>query len=172
MNGISYAIGSYIGAIASAWRRGGIFAWMLIVTWFIYPFSARMTVYPGRVINLQNWLQGKLIIHLATNQELIVAEVTAVATLIAISLFQLGLTTLIYRRCRYYVSIWPLALLLVAGISNAIWYWRTGYFDLLGALLGATPFVAAVLWHSVCERLGADFVFGRDSRPDYVPGLD
>jgi hypothetical protein len=44
-----------------------------------------------------------------------------------------------------------------------------GYFDPIGALAGLTPLVAAVVCHGVCERLGANFVFGPGEKPQFEP---
>ena len=73
--------------------------------------------------------------------------------LVTLSLLQLGIVTMIYRRAQFFVQLWPLAVFLVGGIANGIWWLRTGYFDPGGAMAGLTPLMAArVPWRLRTSR--------------------
>jgi hypothetical protein len=162
----------YFGGLAYTWQMSGVFGWLLLADWAVFPFAVHAVIYPSRALNIQNWAQGRAIESYFSQQAMVSGEVMAIIALVVLSLFQLGVTVMIYRRAQTWVAMWPFALFLIAGGANLIWWWQTGHFDLLGALIGATPFASGVLWQTVCEKWGADFVFGKDNRPQFVPGLN
>ena len=167
-----YPVEKYIGNLAYVWRMSGIYAWLLLADWLVFPFAVHASIFPSRALNLQNWMQGRPIEAFFTERAMFSGELTALTALVALALFQLGVTVMIYRRAQDWVAMWPFALFLIAGAANLIWWWQTGHFDVLGALIGATPFASGVVWQTVCERWGADFVFGKGNRPQFVPGLN
>lgn len=164
-------MGRYIGRVVFTWRNGGIFSWLLLADWVAFPFAVHTVIHPDRALNLQNWFQGRAIEAYFTNQALFAGTVMAVVGLIALFLFQLGVTVMIYRRAGDWVSIWPVAALFIAVIGNLVWWVQTGRFDMTGALIGTMPFASGIICQIVCEKWGADFVFGKGNRPEPIPGL-
>jgi hypothetical protein len=162
-------IARYLGHLLDAWQASGVLGYLLVLVWLLYPVSVVTVFHPSDAVGFQLWLQGYAIPHLMNTRALNAGEFVAVLALVALSLLQLGIVTLIYRRTQELVHFWPLATFLVGGIANSIWWLKTGYFDPAGAMAGLTPLVAAVVCHGVCERLGASFVFGTN-RPQQHGG--
>jgi hypothetical protein len=160
-------IGQHFGAPFAALARAGVLGWILIAIWLMYPFAVQTVIHPGDTVGFQQWIQGFEVSRYLTSQALVAGEVTALIVLGALSLLQLGVVVLIYRRVQFAFSSWLVALLLIGVVANAIWWMRTGYFDLAGALAGLTPLVLVVGCEAACEKLGMDFVFGKGQRPHY-----
>ena len=85
--------------------------------------------------------------------------------LAVLSLLQLGVVSLIYRRARdlgvsNLPQLCPLAIVAVGVIANGVWWWEKGYFDIEGALSGLSPVVLAVVCHGICERFARKLVGG------------
>ena len=92
-------------------------------------------------------------------------EICALMALIGLSLLIFGLTVLLYHRAGFFVQLWPLAGLLLGVFGNAGWWIGKGFFDGQGAVIGWSPLVLMGLAYVVCQRMGADFVFGKGNRP-------
>jgi hypothetical protein len=160
----------YLRALHAAWLESGILGYLLMMVWLLYPVAVVTVFHPADAVGFQAWLQGVAIPRFMTSRMLYAGEAAALLALAVLSLFQLGLIVLIYRRAQFFVQLWPLAVCLVGGLANGIWWLRTGYFDPMGALAGLTPLVAAVVCHGVCERLGGNFVFGPGEKPHFEDG--
>jgi hypothetical protein len=165
------ALGRYLGGLYEAWRMAGVWGYLLVAVWLLYPVSVATVFHPADAVGFQAWLQGAAIPRWMTHQMLVAGEGWAVLTLLALSLLQLGIVTLIYRCAGFFVQLWPLGLFSVGLIANGVWYLRTGYFDPGGAMAGLSPVIAVIVCHGVCERLGANFVFGPGPKPEYEPGF-
>jgi hypothetical protein len=161
----------YLGGLYEAWTVSGIYGYLLVGVWLLYPVAVVTVFHPSDAVGFQLWLQGFAVPHSMTSRALNAGEGVALLSLVVLSLFQFGVITLIYRRAQFFVQFWPLALFLIGGIANGAWWYKTGYFDPEGALAGLTPLVAAVVCHGVCERLGGEFVFGPGRKPQYEPGF-
>jgi hypothetical protein len=159
-------IGRHFGAPFAMLARAGVLTWILVAIWLMYPFAVQTVIHPGDAVGFQ-WIQGFQVSRYLTSQALVAGEITALIVLAGLSLLQLGVLVLIYRRVQFAFSIWLLALLLIGFVANGIWWLRTGYFDLAGALAGLTPLVLVVGCEAACEKLGMDFVFGKGQRPHY-----
>ena len=146
--------------LQAAITRCPVMVSMLVATWFLFPFAAMSLIFPSDVVEFQDWMQGQPIRRYFTSQALTSGFVTALVVLAVMGIVQLNLTTLIYRKVQRFATFWPLAIVLIGFVANGIWWLRTGYFDPLGAMIGFTPFLSAVLWQMVCEKLGGRFVFG------------
>ena len=166
MNGIA----RYLGGLQEAWQASGVFGYLLVAVWLLFPVAVVTVFHPSDAVGFQLWLQGFVVPHTMTSRALNAGEAAALLVLVALGLLQLGIVTLIYRRAGFYVQLWPLATFIVGFLANGIWWLRTGYFDPWGALAGLTPVVAAVVCHGVCERLGGNFVFGPGAKPQFEPG--
>jgi glucan phosphoethanolaminetransferase (alkaline phosphatase superfamily) len=153
-------LGVAIGGFFSAFAKAPVLTTLLVVTWFIFPFAAASVLFPSDVIGFQDWMQGVPVRRYFTQQSLLAGLMTALVVIALMAIIQLNLTTLIYRKVNKFATFWPFAILLIAGIANGIWWLRTGYFDFTGALIGCTPFLTAIAWQMVCEKLGGRFVFG------------
>jgi hypothetical protein len=162
------AIARNLGGLHEAWLESGVFGWLLVFVWLMYPVGVASIYWPSDVLGFHAWLQGLVVPHYATMRMLIVGEIFALLSLAILSLLQLCIVVMIYRRAQFYVQLWPLATFLVGVIGNGVWWLWTGHLDPFGALFGMSPIVATVACQGVCERLGAKFVFG-DNRPQYEP---
>jgi hypothetical protein len=164
------AISRYLGGLYEAWVVSGFLGWLLVLVWLWYPVAVVTVFHPSDAVGFQLWLQGFAVPRYMSTRALNAGEGVAFAVLVTLSLLQLGIVTLIYRRAQFYVQLWPLATFLIGGIANAVWWIRTGYFDPEGALAGLSPLVAVVACHTACERLGGNFVFGKGEKPQYQEG--
>ena len=167
MGNIAHFVGRHIGAPFHMLRNGGVLSFLLVVIWFLYPFVVQTLIHPTDAVGFQAWIQGLPISRMVSAQSVFAGAITTFIVLVALSLLQLGVLVLLYRRLQYSFSVWFLALLLIGVFANGLWWLRTGYFDLAGALAGLTPLVIVVVCEGVCEKLGQDFVFGKDVRPHY-----
>ncbi|MGE0290446.1 MAG: hypothetical protein AB7F35_25430 [Acetobacteraceae bacterium] len=149
-----------IGGLRRAIAKCPVMVGMLVATWFVFPFGVMSLLFPSDVVGFQDWMQGQPIRRFFTSQALVSGFVTALVVLALMCIVQLNLTTLIYRKVNRFATFWPLAIILIGLVANAVWYATTGYFDFVGAMVGFTPFLSAVLWQMVCEKLGGRFVFG------------
>ena len=165
MFGIGRFFGTHVGAPLAMVREGGFLTFMLITIWVAYPFALQTVIHPTDAVGFQAWVQGLPISHYVSAQAVIAGEITAIIVLVALSLLHLGVLVLLYRRLQYAFSTWLLALVLIGGVANGIWWLSTGYFDLHGALAGLSPVGIIIVCQGVCERLGQDFVFGKNVRP-------
>jgi hypothetical protein len=155
----------------AAWLESGIYGYLLVAVWLLYPVAVVTVFHPADAVGFQAWLQGVAIPRIVTKRMLNVGAGEAVLALTVLSLLQLGLVTLIYRRAQFFVQLWPLAVVLVGGIANGAWWLKTGYFDPWGAMAGLTPVFAAIGCHALCERLGGNFVFGPGKKPSFDDGF-
>jgi hypothetical protein len=158
-------MGRYYGDVREAFARAGFVGWLLAASWLLYPVAIQTVLHPSDAIGLQYWLQGQPVPHFFTVAMLRAGEITALIGLVVLSLFVLGLTVLFYRRADYMVWLWPLAGLLLGVAGNGGWWISKGFFDGPGALAGWAPLALMVIGEGVCERMGADFVFGKGNRP-------
>jgi hypothetical protein len=133
----------------------------------MYPTAVVSILHPGDIIGFNAWLQGLEIPQSMTTGMLIMGVLLALLYVAVLSLLQLVLVVMVYRRARFYTELFPVTIL-VACLGAAIWWIWTGYFDLLGALTWAVVIATTVACEQMCQRLGAEFVFGAD-RPDYDP---
>jgi hypothetical protein len=164
-----YAIGKYIAGLQEAAKEGGFLTFLLMMIWLLYPCAVVTVFHPSDAVGLQLWLQGFVVPDYMTHRALNEGEGAALFVLFTLSVFQFLIIALIYRRIQFMIEFWPAAVVLIGGIANGLWWIKTGHFDPEGALAGLTPLVAAVICHGVCERLGAEFVFGPGEKPHYEP---
>jgi hypothetical protein len=154
-------LGDYLGRLTHTWEFSKITVIPLMMVWTLYPVAVVTVFHPSDAVGFQLWLQGFAVPHSMTTTALNGGEMAALFFLAVLSLVQLVLVTLTYRRSGLKVHFWPLALFLVGGLANACWYFKTGQWDFSGAMAGMSPALAAVVCHGICEKLGADFVFGK-----------
>jgi hypothetical protein len=165
MKGISFFLGRYVWAPIDMLQKGGVLSLVLVTIWVLYPFVLQTLIHPTDAVGFQAWVQGLPISRYVSRQAIFAGEITTLIVLVALGLLQLGVVVLLYRRLGYRFSVWPLALVLIGGVANGIWWWRTGYLDLRGASAGLSPLVLAAVCQGACEKLGQEFVFGKNARP-------
>jgi hypothetical protein len=162
--GMAYVIGL---------RRAGVLKFFLVAAWFVVPFLAQMIQHPTHAAGFFfYWLQGQPVPRYFGSAEVTRAEFMALGALAAVVFVYLVVTTLIYRRAQFYVPLWPFAALLIGVVGNAGWWFGTGTWDTAGALAGFFPAALAGIASAVCEKLGADFVFGKGNRPAFDEEVD
>jgi hypothetical protein len=167
MESIGAWFGRHFVAPFTMFRDAGFLGLILACLWLMYPFAMQTVIHPSDAVGFQAYIQGLPISQYVTQRALLGGLALAVIALGCISLMHFVVLLLIYRRVQYAFSCWFVALVLIGGVANGLWYLRTGYFDLLGALAGLTPLVLMVGLEGVFERLGQDFVFGKGERPYY-----
>jgi hypothetical protein len=156
---------SYNIAYAVSLRRAGLLKWLIVACWFLVPFLAQTIMHPTDAAGFWYWLNSQTVPRYYGSHEIVRGEFTTFLVLGAVIFLYLVAVTLFYRRAQFFVPLWPLAALLVGGIGNAAWFFGTGAWDSAGAMAGLMPAALAGFSSVVCERLGADFVFGPGNRP-------
>jgi hypothetical protein len=159
-------------AFAVGLRRAGILKWLIVVCWFLVPVLGQTIMHPTDAAGFWYWLNSQQLPRFYSSHEVVRGEFTAVFGLGAVIFVYLVAMTLFYRRAQFFVALWPIAALLVGVIGNAGWWFGTGYWDNTGALAGFFPAALAGISTAFCERLGADFVFGKDNRPAFSDAGD
>src|SRR3954447_4702556 len=155
----------YIGAGLEAWSVGGVFPLLFVVVAVAHPYFVFFCIHPSIFLETHAMAQGMTIPSSMTLGMLIIGELYALLYLAALSLFQLGIVVMIYRRAQFYIPLWPVAFV-IAAIEISIWWLVTGHFDALGGLIGFSIVSATVACHGIAQKWGADFCFG-DDRPQY-----
>jgi hypothetical protein len=163
-------IGNYLGGLYEAWRVSGIFGWLLVAVWCLWPTAFVTVWHPSDAVGFQLWLQGFVVPNFLSGRALYAGEAAALLFLAMLSLAQYNILQMIYRRCGFFVQMAPLAFILLGLIGNGIWYWRTGVFDLEGCLVGLLPMVGTIISHGICEHGAGEFVFGPGEKPHYQGG--
>jgi hypothetical protein len=168
MEGLKFGVAYVIGM-----RKAGMLKFFIVAGWFAVPVLAKMIVHPTHAAGLFfYWLQGLAAPQYIPETEVTRGRLTAVLLLAGVLFANLVVTMLIYRRAKAFLPLWPFAILLVGVIGNASWWFGTGAWDNAGALAGFFPAATAGLASAVCEKWGADFVFGKDNRPDITDAVE
>jgi len=154
-------------AYAVSLRRAGHLKWLIVASWFLVPVLAETIMHPTDAAGFWYWLNSLSLPQYYFWHEIVRGEFTTLLVLGAVIFIYLVAVTLFYRRAQFFVPLWPLAALLVGGLGNAAWFFGTGVWDSAGAMAGFMPAALAGLASVVCERLGADFVFGPGNRPAF-----
>jgi hypothetical protein len=168
MNGL----GNYYERVVIGMRRGGFLTWVIVATWFLVPFLGQTVVHPSDAAGFWYWLNSQPVPRSFSSHEIVRGEFTTALALGGVLFVNLVATTLFYRRAQFWLSLWPLAALLVGGIGNAGWWLGTGAWDNAGAMAGLWPAGLAGGAMALCQNLGADFVFGKDNRPAFEEAGD
>ena len=159
-------------AYAVSLRRAGLLKWLIVASWFIVPVLAQTIAHPSDAAGFWYWLNSQQVPGVYSAQQIVRGEFTAVIALAGVVFIYLVAMTLFYRRAQFFVRLWPLAGLLVGVVGNAGWWFGTGTFNSTGALAGFMPMALAGIATAICERLGANFVFGPGNRPPFDPMVD
>jgi hypothetical protein len=166
--GLKYGVAYVIGI-----RQAGILKFLIVAGWFAVPALAQMIEHPTHAAGFFfYWLQSLPVPHYFTTAEVTRAELTAVVALTGVIFAHFVTTTLLYRRVKAFLPLWPLAFLFVGVVGNLGWWFGKGVWDNAGALAGIFPAVLAGIVSMMCEKWGADFVFGRGERPDIEEAVE
>jgi hypothetical protein len=158
----------YDSALAVGLQRAGFLKVVIVACWFALPVLAVTIMHPSDAAGFWYWFNGQEVPQYFSSQQIVRGELTAWLALGATLFVYLVAVTLFYRKAQFFVALWPLAGLLVGVVGNAGWWFGTGMWDQAGMLAGWMPAALAGTATALCEKLGADFVFGKDNRP----GLD
>jgi hypothetical protein len=168
MEGLKYGVAYVIGM-----RKAGMLKFFMVAAWFAVPFLAKMIVHPTHAAGFFfYWLQGLPVPRYFPAAEVTRGELTAVLALVGVLFANFVVTTLIYRRAQAFLPLWPFAVLLVGVVGNLSWWFGTGVWDNAGALAGFFPAALAGIASAVCEKWGANFVFGEGNRPDITDAVE
>jgi hypothetical protein len=133
------SIGNYYESVVIGMRRGGFLSWVIVASWFLIPILAQTIMHPSDAAGFWYWLNGQHVPRYYSSHEIVRGEFTTVLVLAGVLFANLVATTLFYRRTQFWLSLWPLAALLVGVIGNAGWWFGTGTWDSAGALVGWMP---------------------------------
>jgi len=159
------AIGKYWGDLRIAAGEAGFLTWILVAGWLVFPVAVQTVFYPSDAIGFGYWLQHQPVPRFYTMDTVATGEIKALAALAGLILVMLVVTALFYYRAGFWVKLWPVPGLLVGVFVNAAWWIDKGFFDRPGALAGLSVLALTVFCESICERFGADLVFGKGNRP-------
>jgi hypothetical protein len=168
MGGMGNFIGRHFVAPFSALSEALPLAAVLIVILLMYPFAIQTMFHPEDAVGFQQWIQGLPVSHYITSQAKAWGFMTAMFALAFLLAVHFIVLLLIYRQTQKAFSSWVVALLIVGGLANGVWWLRTGYFDAWGAMAGLSPILLVIAIEAVMEKLGKDFIFGKGNRPDYA----
>jgi hypothetical protein len=162
--GVAYVLGM---------KKAGILKFFIVAGWFAVPVLAQMIQHPTHAAGFFfYWLQGLPVPGYFAAAEITRAELTSLMALGGVIFAHFVTTTLLYKRVGAFLPLWPFAILLVGFVGNAGWWFGTGVWDNAGALAGFFPAALAGVASKICEKWGADFVFGKDNRPDIADAVE
>lgn len=165
-DGFSYKAGAYMNEVGAASSRASGYAVAVAMGWLACPFAVATVMHPEDALRLQYKLQGLVVPHSFTAQQLGFGLIEALAALFVLVLLQLVGTVLFYRAAKMdgvaaaTPNLWPLALFVAGIVGNAAWFFGTGAFDLAGCITGLTSTALTVGAEITCNWLGKEFVFG------------
>jgi hypothetical protein len=165
MNGLE----SWFPRFVSATKNSGIFGILLLIDWVLLPTAFVTVWHPEDAVGFQLWLQGFAVPHYMSAQALRAGFGAAIFIFGVLCLGQYNILQMIYRRSGTFVHFGPAAAVLIGVIANGCWWYKTGYWDLGGAMAGLSPAFVAVVAQVICERAAGNMVFG-DTRPHYEEG--
>lgn len=165
-------LGTYEYQLLVGFKHSKFLSAVILAGWVLYPFTLQSIIHPFGALDLAAYLTGQPIPHTATLRALRGGIVMATMELGVLTLIELVAMTLFYRRAQFALTFWPIPIVLIGIFSNAAWWIYKGAFSLEGSLVGLTPFVVMVICESIIEKLGKDFVFGKNNRPAFDPGED
>src|SRR5438270_12480203 len=130
----------YGAAYVIGLREAGNLKFLIIAGWFAVPVLAQMIEHPTHAAGVffyrLRWLP---VPHYFTAAEVTRAELTAVLALAGVIFAHFVTTTLLYRRVKAFLPLWPFAVLFVGVVGNAGWWFGTGVWENAGALAGFFP---------------------------------
>ena len=159
----------WCGGMVEVLNTCPLLCFLLMANSLLIPIAFATCWHPSDAVGFQLWLQGFAVPRYMTHTALNAGFGAAVLALAVLGLVHYQLVVFIYRRAGFFVQLWPLALFLVGGVANGLWWLKTGYFDPEGAMAGLSPVLITIACHGVCERLGGEFVFG-PNKPQYDGG--
>jgi hypothetical protein len=168
MDGLGNFLGRHFVAPFAALSEAWYLTIFLVLIWLMYPVAVQTIIHPEDAVGFQQWLQGLPVSQFVTSQAKNWGLLNALFVLIFLFLAHFLILLLIYRQTQRSFSTWIVALLLIGVVANGMWWLRTGYFDISGALAGLMPLVLVIAIEAVFEHLGQDFVFGKGERPDFA----
>jgi hypothetical protein len=156
--------GRYFEETRIAFGRAPMASWLLVGIWLVYPVAVQTVLHPSDAVGFQDWLQGLTVPHEFTRRMLMAGELSALFGLVGLSLGMFVATIMLYRKAGFWFRLWPLVGLVSGFFGNLGWWIHKGYFDPVGALAGLAPLSLAVMIFALCDKLGRDFVFGKDAK--------
>jgi hypothetical protein len=168
MDNLSDRLGELIGrhtvAPITALRDAGFLSWMLAGIWLLWPVALQSVIHPSDAVGFESWIQGLPVAEYISRRAWAAGLTISLLALVVLGLVHFLVLLLIYRRTQKEFSLWLIGLLGIAGLANAVWWLRTGYFDLSGALAGLGTPAILIVCEMVFEGLGKQFVFGKGNR--------
>jgi hypothetical protein len=160
------SLGRYYDYVRVSMRLAGGIKWFLFAGWVLLPVCVQTIMHPTDAAGFGYWINGDAVPRFYSSRQVINGELMAVFAFVALIFVYLVVTVLFFRRVRFWVSLWPLAMLIAGFLDNGAWWiYYNGVFDPSGAVAGFMPMVLAGLSVALCHKLGADFVFGPENRP-------
>jgi hypothetical protein len=163
--------GVYVSQLHVAHAEAPLLLWGVALGWIVCPFLLRTVMLnPADMIWLQDLVQGVPVPRSFTEQQTTAGLIESVIALAVLLLLQLVGTVLFYRRSALDMgpvttpALWPIAALLPGILGNAAWYGWSGAFDLHGCLIGLSPAWLAFGGEIIINRLGKNFVYGKQSQ--------
>jgi hypothetical protein len=169
---VAIALSNYELSLTVGVMHSKFLSLVIAAGWLLYPFTLQSIIHPFAALDLAAYVSGQPIPHTATLGALRGGVFMAIMQLGALTLIELVAMTLFYRRAQFALTFWPIPIVLIGIAGNAVWWFAKGSFSLEGALVGLTPFVLMVICESIIEKLGKDFVFGKNNRPAFDPDAE
>jgi hypothetical protein len=161
---------NWLGSVVEAFRLARGLVISIAALWCLVPFSAQFVAHPDDVIRMQRLLEGESIPSVFSTQQFMAGRLAAVTILAALVLLLLGLLTVLYHRLQFSLTLWPIGLIFLGVIGNALWYYGFAFVDPPGIVAGLLPAGLTIIWQRAAEGWAQDFVFGRGHRPRYLGG--
>ena len=162
MSNRSVSLGLYLRSVPIAISRARWLSLGLSMNWAAFPVLAVTTKHWEDAAGLPYYLHGELVPRVFSSADMQRALLCVAASWLVLLVSTFILTVWFYRRTAIGISLWPIALFLVGGFLNFVWWLEKGYFDPLGAIAGMIPCLVMVIFQKIADQLGTAFVFGDD----------
>ena len=151
-------VSDYHGNVEGSFRSAGPFTWLMLAGWTAFPFAVRMVISPATAVLVMMRLQG---LHPAVMPAASLGgEIFALIMLSTLCVSQFFVSVVFYRKAGRVVPMWPVAGVMIAVIGNGLWWYCTGAFDSVGALVGCTAVALTVGCELLIEHRARDMAFG------------
>jgi hypothetical protein len=152
----------YQGDLEAAFRDAGAYTWLMLAVWTVFPFMVRMVLSPDTAVLILMRLQG---LHPAVMPPASLGgELFAILMLATLCVGQFFFSVVFYRRvfrsAGYTVPLFPVAGVMIGIIGNGLWWYFTGAFDPIGALIGFSSVALTVGCEILIDGRARNMAFG------------
>jgi hypothetical protein len=159
MPNFSRQSGDYYGNVEGSFRSAKEFTWLMLAGWIAFPFVVQTCLHPADAALVMMRMQGMPHPEFEPRAS-IGAEIFALIMLATLCVSHFFVSVMFYRRAGRVVPMWPVAGVLLGIVGNGLWWYFTGAFDPVGALVGCVAVAVTVGCETLIDGRARNMAFG------------